>query len=314
MTHSVFTDFAPRHAELFGKHTVNLGHRLHESELFGDASLARLIERTPRHSYHVNTMDVTTHDPRTRREGVIEGLSGAEALEAVRKGHIWILLQQPHEIEDGYADVLRSIYAELEERVPRFKSYNRKMSILISSPKVQVYYHADVPGQTLWQVRGVKRVYVYPNIPPFLPQPNIEKIVLGEAHEISLPYQPWFDEYAQVTDLEPGRMLHWPLNCPHRIVNADCLNVSFTTEHMTDELRNAYAVNYANGILRRRLGVRTLSRPASGPGLYARLGLAAVHKQLGLQGHRRSGFRIDFKVDPAAPFGVRSIQAFELRK
>ncbi len=314
MTHSVFTDFAPHHAELFGKHTVNLGHRLHESELFSDASLARLIERTPRHSYHVNTMDVTTHDPRTRREGVIEGLSGAEALEAVRKGHIWILLQQPHEIEDGYADTLRSIYAELGERVPRFKSYNHKMSILISSPKVQVYYHADVPGQTLWQVRGVKRVYVYPNIPPFLPQPNIEKIVLGEAHEISLPYQPWFDEYAQVVDLEQGRMLHWPLNCPHRIVNAECLNVSFTTEHMTDELRNAYAVNYANGILRRRLGVQTLSRPVSGPGLYARLGLAAVHKQLGLQGDRRSGFKIDFKVDPAAPFGVRSIQALELRK
>jgi hypothetical protein len=171
-----------------------------------------------------------------------------------------------------------------------------------------------VPGQTLWQVRGVKRVYVYPNIPPFLPQANIEKIVLGEAHEISLPYQPWFDEYAQVTDLEPGRMLHWPLNCPHRIVNADCLNVSFTTEHMTDELRNAYAVNYANGILRRRLGLHTLARPTSGPGLYARLGLAAAHKQLGLQARRRSGFRIDFKVDPAAPSSVRNIPAFELRK
>ena len=163
MKQSVFTDFQPRHAQLFGKHSVNLGHRLHESELFTDASLARLIEKTPRHSYHVNTMDVTTHDPRTRREGMIDGLSGAEALEAVRKGHIWILLQQPHEIEGGYGDMLRDVYAEIEERVPGFKSYKHKMSILISSPKVQVYYHADVPGQTLWQVRGTKRVYVYPN-------------------------------------------------------------------------------------------------------------------------------------------------------
>ena len=65
-------------------------------------------------------------------------------------------------------------------------------------------------------------------------------------------------------------MLHWPLNCPHRIVNADCLNVSFTTEHMTDELRNAYAVNYANGVLRRTLGAENLARPTSGAGLYAR--------------------------------------------
>jgi hypothetical protein len=314
MKHPIFTDFEPRHAQLFGKHNVNLGHRLHESELFSDASLARLIERTPRQSYHVNTMDVTTHDPRTRREGMIDGLPGADALEAVRKGHIWILLQQPHEIEDGYGDVLREVYAEIEERVPGFKSYKHKMSILISSPKVQVYYHADVPGQTLWQVRGTKRVYVYPNTAPFLPQPNIEKIVLGEAHEISLPYAPWYDDYAEAIDLEPGRMLHWPLNCPHRIVNADCLNVSFTTEHMTDELRNTYAVNYANGVLRRTLGLETLTRPTSGAGLYARLGLAAAHKTLGLQARRKSGFRIDFKVDPAAPFSVRTVPAFDLRK
>ena len=108
MRHPIFTDFEPRHAQLFGRHNVNLGHRLHQSELFSDASLARLIEKTPRHSYHVNTMDVTTHDPRTRREGVIEGLSGAEALEAVRKGHIWILLQQPHEVEGGYGHMLRA--------------------------------------------------------------------------------------------------------------------------------------------------------------------------------------------------------------
>jgi len=156
------------------------------------------------------------------------------------------------------------------------------MSILISSPKVQVYYHADVPGQTLWQVRGRKRVYVYPNTPPFLPQAGLEKI-LGEAHEISLDYEPWFDAHADVIELEPGRMLHWPLNCPHRIVNQDCLNVSFATEHMTRELRNAYAVNYANGVLRRVLGLERLPRPESGLGLYARLALAAAHKYSGAQ-------------------------------
>jgi hypothetical protein len=223
-------------------------------------------------------------------------------------------LQQPHEIEGAYGDLLREIYAELEARVPGFKSYKHKMSILISSPKVQVYYHADVPGQTLWQVRGTKRVYVYPNTAPFLPQPGIERIVLGEAHEVSLDYQPWFDSHAQVIDLEPGRMLHWPLNCPHRIVNADCLNVSFTTEHMTDELRNAYAVNYANGILRRTLGLQSLARPTSGLGLYGRLGLAAAYKFSGLQRRRKSGFKIDFKVDPKAPFSVRNVPAFDLRK
>lgn len=314
MTHDVFTDFSAHHAGLFGCHTVNLGHPFAQSPLFTDEALADLIERAPLGSYHVNTMDVTTHDPRTRREGIIDGLTGAETLEAIRRGHIWILLQNPDRTDSRYGEMLRGIYAELEQRVAGFKSYRQKMSILISSPRVQVYYHADVPGQTLWQVRGRKRVYLYPNTEPFLPQASLERIVLGEAHEISLPYEPWFDEHAQVIDLEPGRMLHWPLNCPHRIVNADCLNVSFTTEHWTNELRDAYAVNYANGILRRKLGASRLPRPRSGPGLYARIGLAAAWKLAGLQKRREHRFKIDFKVDPTAPWSVRPVPSFELER
>ena len=314
MTQRVFTDFAPRHKELWGRHNVNLGHSLAQSELFSDAALGRLIERSPRSACHVNTMDVTTHDPRTRREGLIDGLTGLETLDAVRRGHIWILIRDPDAVDPAYAGMLTRIYAEAEELVPGFKSYKHKMSVLISSPHVQCYYHADVPGQTLWQVRGRKRVYVYPNRAPFLPADKLEKIVLGEAHEISLDYEPWFDEHAQVIDLAPGRMLHWPVNCPHRIVNADCLNVSFATEHWTDELRNVYAVNYANGILRRKLALSEIARPYAGPGLYARMGLAAAWKYAGMQKQREQRYKIDFKVDPSAPFSVRSIPAIEITK
>ncbi|MDB5602558.1 MAG: hypothetical protein JWN71_4602 [Xanthobacteraceae bacterium] len=306
----VLTDFEPRHADLFGRHTVNLGHRMHESPLFTDAALARLIEKAPKGSYHVNTMDPTTHDPRTRREGEIVGLSGMEALDAVRRGRIWILMQNPGDIDPAYADMLNDIYAEFEDRVPSLETFKHKMSILISSPKVQVYYHADTPGQTLWQVRGVKKVYLYPNTAPFLPQDRMEKIVLGEAHEISLDYQPWFDEYAEVIDLEPGRMLHWPLNGPHRVVNHDCLNVSFTTEHWTTELRNQYLVNYANGIVRRYAPNARLSPSIEGPAAWAKFGFAAAVKLTGLQKARRKSFDIDFRVDPMAPFSVRNIDAY----
>jgi hypothetical protein len=235
-------------------------------------------------------------------------------LEAVRRGHIWILLQNPGRFDPRYEEMLGDIYRELGERVPGFESYKQKLSILISSPRVQVYYHADVPGQTLWQVRGHKRVYVYPNSAPFLPQDALERIVTGEAHEISLEYEPWFDEHAEVIELGPGRMLHWPLNCPHRIVNADCLNVSFTTEHWTNELRNAYAVNYANGVLRSRLGLKRLARQTSGAAMWGKLGLAGVWKALGLQKRRERKFRIDFKVDLEAPWCVRPIAPFELSR
>ena len=143
---------------------------------------------------------------------------------------------------------------------------------------------------------------------------EIERIVLGEAHEISLDFEPWFDEHATVVDLVPGRMLHWPLNCPHRIVNGDSMNVSFTTEHWTPALRNAYAVNYANGILRSRLGLKNLSQPASGPALHARMAIAGAWKLTGAQKARQHRFKIDFKVDPSAPNSVRDIPAYDLKK
>lgn len=310
----IFADFQPRHAQLFGRHIINLGHRLHESPLFTDDALARLLENAPRSSYHVNTMDPTTHDPRTRREGDIVGLSGKEVLEAVRQGRIWILFQNPGEADKAYDEMLADIYAGFEARVPGLKTFRHKMSILVSSPKVQVYYHADAPGQTLWQVRGVKRVYVYPGTAPFLPQDRIEKIILGEAHEISLDYQSWFDDYAKVIDLEPGQMLHWPLNWPHRIVNHDCLNVSFTTEHWTSSLRAAYLVKYANGVLRRYMPSARLSESVDGPAAWAKFGLAGFVKMSGLQAKRRQRFTIDFRVDPLAPLGVRNIDAYALQK
>jgi hypothetical protein len=309
---TILADFKPHHVSLFGEHILHLKHRLAESTLFTDAALAKLIEKTPPAHLYVNTMDRRSHNPRSRREGAIDGLAGAEALEAVRSGNIWINIHKLGQTDSAYADLLDDIFREFEGRVPGLKTYKRSMTLLISSPKVNVYYHCDVPGQMLWQMRGVKRVYVYPNKVPFLTQPAMEKVVLGESHETAMPYETWFDDYADVIDLEAGEMLYWPLNCPHRVVNHDCLNVSMTTEHWTDELRNVYAVNYANGILRRQLGSKHLSRNTSGPSFWAKAGLAAAMKTTGLQRLSQRKRLIDFAVDPRAPDSVRDIPAYAL--
>ena len=307
---TILADWQPHHASLFGEHILRLKHRLAESTLFGDAALAKLIERTPPQHCYVNTMDKRSHNPRSRREGAIDGLSGAEALDAVRAGNIWINIHKLVETDPAYAELLRDIFAEFEGRVPGLKTYRQSMTLLISSPNVQVYYHCDVPGQMLWQMRGTKRVFVYPNKAPFLNQPAMEKVVLGEAHETGMPYEPWFDEHAQAIDLTAGEMLHWPLNCPHRVVNHDCLNVSMTTEHWTDALRNVYAVNYANGVLRRTFGSRQLARHTSGPSFWAKAGLTAAMKISGAQARRQRRRTIDFAVDPQAPDGIRDIPAY----
>ncbi|MCB0135626.1 MAG: cupin-like domain-containing protein [Caldilineaceae bacterium] len=309
----IFTDWQPYHKDLFGDHTVNLGHSLAESGLFQDDALADLIERTPRQSYHVSTMDPESHDPRSRREGMIDGLSGEQVLQAIRNGHIWLNLRDAADYNRPYGKLLEEIYRELEERTGT-KTFKQKMTILISSPNVRVGYHSDVPGQTLWQVRGTKKVYLYPNRAPFLPPADLEKIILGQAHEVSLKFEPWFDDHAQIVDLEPGRMLSWPHNAPHRVVNHDCLNVSVTTEHWTSPLRNAYGVHYANGLLRSWTGAKNLSQSPQSAMAYPKLAVALAHKMAGLQKLRRHRFNIDFAVDPNAPLGFVDITPFELGK
>ena len=309
----IITNWQARHASLFGEHILRLRHSLHESELFTDQALAALIESTPKERCYINTMDRRAHDPRSRREGALDGLSGRAALEAVRNGNVWINIHRPWEADRRYGRLLDEIFAEFEARVPGLSTYRRSMTLLISSPNVQVYYHCDVPGQMLWQMRGTKRVFVYPNKAPFLAPAAIEKIVLGEAHETVMPYEPWFDEHAEVIDLSDGDMAHWPLNCPHRVVNHDCLNVSMTTEHWTKALRNVYAMNYANGILR-RVGVRSPARATSGPIFWGKAALAAAVKASGMQRRRHRSRTIDFAVDPTAPDGVRDIAAYALAR
>ena len=312
MQSATIIDWKSESANLLGKQPVQLTHSLQCHPLFSETTLTRVLSRLDRSDYYVNTMNVDAHDASSRREGELAGLSGEAIFQAVRQGRLWILIQNPGKAETGYQDLLKSIYEEMHSHRPDFKSKFHKLTILISSPHVQVYYHCDIPGQTLWQVQGEKRVHLYPNKPPFLQQSNLEKIALGEAHEISLPYNPAFDKHAQVFNLQPGRMLHWPLNAPHRIVNGDSMNISFTTEHFTPSERRSYYVNYANGLLRSRLGLRNLSLRTTGPSYGFKSTLTASHRLFRKIGRYQRKLVVDFAVDPNAPNSIRDIPPHEL--
>ena len=298
----------------FSRQPVRLRHTLHDSTLFSDDAIARLIEATPRSQFHVNTMPREGTDPRQWREGDMTGLSGEAVLQAVAKGNIWVHLQRVHDTAAIYSDLLDALYDEIEQHVPRFRSFKRSLSILVSSPRMNVAYHADVPGQCLWQVRGQKRVWVYPVREPFLPQRTMEKIVLKQAMDTDFAYDPSFDAAAQVYDLNPGDWMSWPRNCPHRVVNADCLNVSFTTEHWTDDLRAGYAVDYANGLLRSLVGERALSRDIQGPAFWAKFALAGAHKMVGRVRRKGLPLTLDFRVDPTAADGFVDTAPTQLMK
>ncbi len=298
---SIFNSFAPKHSELFGKVPLRLEHSLAQSQLFSMEALAELIERYPREHYSLVHMGEMGSARKTWREGDIGGLSGKQVIEWIANGRMWLNLRNVKTVDSRYQSLLEQIFAEMGVHLPDFQSFNQGLGILISSPNAQVYYHADLPGQSLWQIMGRKRVYVYPNTAPFITGQQLESIALFNL-ETDMRYESWYDEHATVYDLNPGEMLHWPLNAPHRVENYDCLNVSMTIEYWTDEIRRSHMVNVANGLLRHKLGQTPKSRSLQGP---AFLGKAVLQKLLKnskwLKKERKARRPIDFTLDKSKP-------------
>jgi hypothetical protein len=163
---SILSGWNASMTDRFGKDTILFNHRLRETGLFTEQALAELIERYPAEHYNINTMGFDPANP-VWREGEVGNVSGADTIAAIKKGRMWLNMRKVAEVDAEYKKVLDQIFAEFEGVIPGLKTFKRNLGILVSSPKVQVFYHADVPGQSLWQLEGVKRVYIYEPREPF---------------------------------------------------------------------------------------------------------------------------------------------------
>lgn len=298
MSEPIFTNWTPELTAAWSKAPVNARHRLNEHPLFSFEALAELIDGYPRQHYALVHMGPQGSARKTWREGDIGGLKGTAVIDAIRKGRMWLNLRNVSQVDARYRELLDEAFAEAGRNLGGYETYNRSSGILISSPNAQVYYHCDLPGQSLWQIHGKKRVYVYPNTPPFVTPEQLENIALYEV-EVDMKYDPTYDKDAQVFEIAGGEMLHWPLNAPHRVENLDCLNVSMTTEYWTEAIRRKQMINMANGILRHKAGVAPKSRSIDGPAFWAKAALQAGVKRAGLLKKERKARRaVDFKLDP----------------
>ncbi|MEQ9519276.1 MAG: hypothetical protein RLN89_07530 [Parvibaculum sp.] len=305
MTTSILENLNQENVTNWGQETLRFRHRLHETNLFTDDNLADLIERLPQMESPVVLMP--PKQARDERWSYCDrtGLTGHEVLDAIRHGRLWINMLALQNIDPRFNQTLEAIFDEITSVVPNFQPFRKSIGLLISSPNNTVSYHADLPGQSLWQIRGKKRIYIYPPSQPFLRHEEIENIARGIQEE-ELTYDASFDAFAATYDLEAGDMLHWALNGPHRVENADCLNVSVTTEHWTPTTRRSFAMNYGNGVLRRELGWKPKSRTLTGPAFWAKVALTLAWRKAGLQ--NRTSFKrvMTNRVDPKAPEGYRS--------
>lgn len=304
MSDPIFTNWTQDITDAWGKAPLMATHRLHQHPLFSMDALAELIERYPPEHYGLVHMGPQGSPKKSWREGKIGNLSGKQVIESIAQGRMWIHLYRVGQNDKRYLDLLDDIFAEISDRLGGYPTFTRLNGIIISSPNAQVYYHFDSAGQSLWQIKGKKRVYLYPPHEPFLTEESLEYVAMY-ANEVGIKYDPSFEEHAQCFVLEPGQMMHWPLNSPHRVENLDCLNISMTTEYWTEDIRRRQMVNLANGILRSKIGVKPKSRATSGPAFWAKAVLQAGVRRAGLLKKEAEAKRpVEFKLDPARPGAI----------
>lgn len=285
-------------------------HRLAELPLFTDEALIRILDKHPRKDLGVNSMG---SDPTRRtdwQEGATGELDGCTLLEIAKRGRLWLNVRRVMDHHPEYLDVVNTLYDELET-LSGEGMFNRSANLLISSPTAMVYYHLDCPANMLWHIRGEKRVWAYPLESGIVSPETIEAVLTGEASE-ELAYRKEFDLHAKVVDLKPGQMITWPQHTPHRVVNTSGLNVSLSTEHMTQRALRKNNVYLANQHFRRLFGQGFTSTRIEGP--------AAALKEAAIRIVRRlpvvrpqppQGFKypITFQVDPRVPGGMRPLDA-----
>jgi hypothetical protein len=266
-------------AKRFGHDTLVASHSLHKAAQFSDASLAALLDVYPREKLGVFTMGHDPVDWQSWQPGSAGTRSGAELLEAVYAGRIWLNLRAVNHVLPAYHDLCEALFADKKAALAGCLTFKRDVGVLISSPGAQVFYHLDAPLVSLWQVRGVKQLYLYPPKAPFAQPQQIEAVILRETRE-QIPFDPAWDRQAQTLTLEPGMMVTWQQNAPHRIVNGPMVNVSLSVEFLTPAAWVRANVIYANGLLRRWFGLNPHIQAPWDPRTWAKVIFARAIKAI----------------------------------
>ena len=204
-------------------------------------------------------------------------------------------------VDSRYRSMIDGMFEEVAAKVPGFEARSHQESILISSPDAQVYYHADLPGQGLIQIAGRKRVYVYPNTPPFITPQHLEDIAVYNV-EVDIPYAALVRQarqgvrYRARPDAELGAERAAPRGKSRHLQRFD----DRLLHQRPDPAREI--VNLANGLLRHRFGYRPKTRNLRGPSYFAKAVMQKLYRDSGWVKREREARRpIDFRLDAAQP-------------
>lgn len=93
-----------------------------------------------------------------------EGASGADVLEAVKRGKVWVDMQRIDPTQPRSDELGKQLEFELKiEGAPRSSCLDQSGALLfVSWPAAMVSLHADYQSNILWHLRGNETIWIYP--------------------------------------------------------------------------------------------------------------------------------------------------------
>jgi hypothetical protein len=240
------------------KEVLRFNHRLAETGLFIDAALARLLDEHPRSETTICTMRPNPPADETWIAGEAGNLTGAELVEAARTGALWVSPRSAMTRNPRYKVVFDQLMGEFSKETG-LPVLTADAAVLISSPRMGIYFHIDGAETMLWHVRGHKTVHIYPPRQDIVSEAALEAILLKETLN-DLPWTPALEDHGLPVMLAPGQAAFWPQHSPHRVLNGEDLNVSVSMEFSSPQSMLTNGVFYTHGRMRRALGWAPSSR------------------------------------------------------
>ncbi|MDT9600453.1 transcriptional regulator [Sphingosinicella rhizophila] len=221
--------FAPddmdRFAALYPNVPGKLSHRLLDHELLALEALVGLAGRLDPGNVEYNAGDLPIGvDP---QDVPHTGLSPQETIRRIEECGSWMVLKNVNE-DPAYGALLEQILAELAAAVEPVsgKMLTKLGFIFISSPGAVTPFHMDPEHNVLLQIRGSKKMTIFPGDETIVPAEKHEAYHVGGHRNLD-----WRDEFmghGEIFDLQPGDAVHVPVKRPHWVKNGDAPSISFS--------------------------------------------------------------------------------------